>query len=367
MGAVTFLGGLPLADSVVQAMHDAYASKVDLFELNASVGSRIASFCGAEAGCVTSGAAGGLQLAAAACITRGDNDAIARLPEMEEGRRPEIVLHRKHRCNFDHAVRNTGARLVEFGYSWDRTERWELEAAFTERTAAVFYVTDFGPSSVLPLQEVVEVAHAREVPVIVDAAVSLPPRANLRELPGTGADLTSFSGGKAVGGPQNTGFLVGRRDLVDACVANASPNHNTIGRPAKVNAEAMVGLIVALEAYLERDEDEEYAGWTSMLERIREVSVGARHDDCELTATSKNGMPIPTLRYRWPTEEDAVDASAALRACDPAIWLNHEGSELVLDPHALRETDVDYVGHVLATVVRGRAQAFHEGHSKEDS
>src|SRR5262249_10800195 len=209
----------------------------------------------------------GWGLAAAACLAGSDPARIAALPEVL-GDRDEIVIHRKHRCNFDHALRAAGARLVSFGYSRDRTEPWELAAAITDRTAAVAYVAAFGYPSVLSLEQVTEIAPSRALPVIVDAAPALPPVDSLTALPATGADLVSFSGGKDLGGPQNTGFVVGRPDLVRACALNTNPNHNTVGRPFKVNAEAIVGLVVALEDYLVRDHEEQHARWVEALEEI---------------------------------------------------------------------------------------------------
>lgn len=346
MGAVTFLGGLPMRESVIDAMADAARTKVNLFELNEAIGRRLAEICGAEAGCVTSGAAGGLQLAAAACITRGDLSKIAALPR-HDGEQPEIVLHRKHRCNFDHAVRNTGAKLVEFGYSWERTESWELEAVLSDETAAVFYVTHFGPVSVLSLPAVVEIAHARSVPVIVDAAVSLPPRENLRNIPATGADLCCFSGGKAIGGPQNTGFVVGRADLVAACARNTSPNHNTIGRPSKVNAEAMAGLLVSLEEYASGADGDDYAALLRVCEQVREAGR-LSDEESYLTETGKHGMPVPTLRVRVA---DAAAAAAALSRRDPAIWVNVDRGELIVDVLALDAHDAPLVGAALREAI----------------
>jgi L-seryl-tRNA(Ser) seleniumtransferase len=340
MGAVTFLGGAPLHPAVVEAMQAAAARKVDLNELHVAAGRRIAELTGTEAAFVTSGAAAGFALSAAACLTGTDVARIARLPEIH-GQKSEIVIHRKHRSNFDHAVRSTGVRLVEFGYSRDRTEVWELEDAICERTAAVAYIANFGNDSVLPLEEVVHVAHAHGLPVFVDAAVSLPPVANLRALPATGADLCAFSGGKAIGGPQNTGFVAGRADLVAACAANTNPNHNTIGRPFKVNCEAIVGLVTALELYVEHDEAAERAAWISVLEAVRDAAALAEGVDCELLPTTYHGMPIPALRI---PVDGAAAIAAELAAGDPGVWVAVDGPALVVNPHALVADDADLVG-----------------------
>lgn len=339
MGAVTFLGGLPLHEDVIEAMRTAARLKVNVNELERAAGRRIAELTGAEAAFVTTGAAAGWGLAAAACLTGADSARIARLPEIRDGKR-EVAIHRKHRSNFDHAIRGTGARLVEFGGSRDQTWPWELEDAIGDETAAVAYITDYGIDTVLSLEQVIEIAHERGVPVIVDAAVSLPPLANLRRLPATGADLVSFSGGKAVGGPQNTGFVVGRADLIEACALNANPNHNTIGRPFKVNCEAIAGLVVALERYVAHDEEAERAAW---LETLRAIRTAARLDDgtSRIAPTSNHVMPIPTLRV---PVDDAARVVAALRRGDPPVWVGTESGELLVSPWALVPEDAELVG-----------------------
>src|SRR6185295_12760244 len=148
-----------------------------------------------------------------------------------------------------------------------RTQPFELEDAIGERTAAVAYlVSPFtSPPGILTLPQVVEIAHRRGLPVIVDAASMLPPRENLGKFLRLGADLVSFSGGKGIRGPQSTGFLVGRRDLVRAAALNASPNQ-AIGRAAKTSKEEVVGLVTALELFLAEDEKAE-------MERFRAVSA----------------------------------------------------------------------------------------------
>jgi L-seryl-tRNA(Ser) seleniumtransferase len=357
MGPVTVLGGMPLAERVVEAMRAAAATKVDLNELNARAGERIAQLLGLDAAFVTTGAAAGWELAAAACLAGSDPARIAALPEVL-GDRHEIVIHRKHRCNFDHTLRAAGARLVSFGYSRDRTEPWELEAAISGDTAAVAYVAAFGDDSVLSLEEVTSIAHAHEVPVIVDAAPALPPADSLAALPATGADLISFSGGKDLGGPQNTGFVVGRPDLVRACALNANPNHNTLGRPFKVNAEAIVGLIVALEDYLARDQGEQTARWLEALEEIGgrlDTSSGLRWS---VEPGTRHGIPVPCLNVVLPEGSPGpAHVAELLRLGDPEIWVLAEDGMLVVNPQAMTLEDVDLVAERLGEATSGNGRA----------
>jgi D-glucosaminate-6-phosphate ammonia-lyase len=275
-GFKTRLGGAALPAYVVEAMVEAAAATVDIASLQARASEIIAEITGAEAGYVTCGAAAGLTLAAAACITRLDPRKIDLLPDAD-GMLNEIVIYRAHRNSYDHALRAAGAKLVEVGLN-DRgvgagvrsLEAWEIDAAITDRTVAVAYVV-MSPEDP-PLRTVTAAAHRRGVPVIVDAAAQLPPAENLRRFTADGADLVAFSGGKALRGPQASGFLCGRRDLIQSVALNhldfdvdltlsSLPSalipvdrlpglpHHGIGRGFKVGKEEIVGLLVALRHF----------------------------------------------------------------------------------------------------------------------
>jgi L-seryl-tRNA(Ser) seleniumtransferase len=241
------------------------SSFVDLTELQRRVGARIAALTNNEACYVSSGAAAGMAIAVAACITGIDPARVARLPEFG-AERPEIILHRSQRNGYDHAARQTGATLVEIGWPHG-TQAWELEAAFTSRTASVLYFAGAHfAGGALPLEQVVAIAHARGVPVLVDAAAQIPPMANLwqftRDL---GVDLAIFSGGKGLRGPQSSGLVLGRPDLVEGCIVNASPNHS-LGRPMKVGKEEMLGILAAVEWSLRQDEPALLAQYESIVQ-----------------------------------------------------------------------------------------------------
>ena len=212
----TNVGGSLMPPPVRRAMDEAAQWFVDLAELNARAGETIARLTGAEAGLVTAGSAAGMLLEAAACMTRDDPAKIDRLPDTT-GMKNEIVIHRFQRVTYDRCFRAAGAKLVEIGDAGGTFE-WELEAAINERTAAVAYIFAVRQSGSIPLPRVVEIAHARGVPVIVDAAAMLPPAENLTRYVDMGADMVSFSGGKGVLGPQSTGILCGRADLIQAAI-----------------------------------------------------------------------------------------------------------------------------------------------------
>ena len=256
---VTRLGGSIMPPPVVQAMEDASRWFVDMDELNKKAGDVIARFTGAEAGLVTAGSAAGMLLEAAACMAGTDAAKRHRLPDTT-GMKSEIVIHRAHRVDYDHSFRAAGATLVEIGNSVS-TEEWELEDAIGENTAAVAYIVALAHRGELPLPKVVEIARVRDVPVIVDAAAMLPPVENLTRFINEGADMVSFSGGKGVMGPQSTGILCGRADLIEAAYLNGQPNSDGIGRAAKVCKEEIAGLITALELFVDTDHQALAAEW----------------------------------------------------------------------------------------------------------
>jgi L-seryl-tRNA(Ser) seleniumtransferase len=247
---LTRLGGSLMPEPVLRAMADAAGAYVDMFELQQRVGERLAELTHNQAAYVCTGAAAGLFLATMACRNGGDLAALAAWPG---GPRGEVIIHRAHRIPYDAAVRLAGARLAEIGDTEETTPDM-LEAALSEQTAAVLFVAGAHLSrGALALQQVVALAHARGVPVIVDGAAQLPPPENLWAYTrDAGADLAIFSGGKDLRGPQASGLIVGRADLIEACRVNGTPNQR-FGRPMKVGKEEMAGLLAAVELYLAQD------------------------------------------------------------------------------------------------------------------
>jgi L-seryl-tRNA(Ser) seleniumtransferase len=274
-GTTTRYGGSMLRPEVLETMREASQILVNIDELNAAAGTAIARMLGAEAAFVSAGASSGLILQAAACIAGDDPAKITRLPDTR-GMKNEIVIQRAHRFAYDQAYRVAGGVLVEIGLA-RRTQPFELDDAITERTAAVAYlISPFTrPPGILSLEQTIEIAHRRGVPVIVDAASMLPPRENLTKLIKLGADLVSFSGGKGIRGPQSTGVVAGRRDLVRAVTLNASPNQ-ALARAAKTSKEEIAGLVVALELFLAEDEAAEMKRYrdvcTTIVEQLADIS-----------------------------------------------------------------------------------------------
>jgi L-seryl-tRNA(Ser) seleniumtransferase len=345
-GTTTRYGGSRMRPETIDAMCEAAQALVNIDELNVAAGAAIARMLGAEAALVTAGSAAGLVLQAAACIAGDDPARIARLPDVT-GLRHEFVIQRAHRFSYDQSYRVPGGVLVEIGLA-RRTMPHELEHAIGPRTAGVVYlVSPFtSPPGILPFDEVCRIAHARGVPVLVDAASMIPPRENLFHHLRAGADLVVVSGGKGIRGPQSTGILAGRGDLIRAAQLNASPNQ-AIGRAAKTSKEEIVGLVTALELFLGEDEKAE-------MERYREVCasiVDALGDLPGLRAVVEQDpvnrvLPHAVVYFEpsW-TGPSGRAVQLALAAGDPHVYVQqgpHQGGyfdEIAIDPINLEPGD----------------------------
>ena len=259
-GTFTFLSGSLMPPEVVAAMAEAAQQYVDIHELQEAVGRHLAELLGAEAALVTTGAAAALVVGTAAIVAGEDPEKLQRLPDTT-GMKNEAIIQKCQRNAYDFAIRQVGVKLVEV------EDLQQMEAAINERTAVLLYVSAFDRSSPVKLPEVIRVGKARGVPVFVDAAAELPPARNLKGFAQCGADLVTFSGGKGLRGPQASGLLLGRKDLIRAAARNMSPNH-AIGRPMKVGKEEIIGLMRAVELYLERDHEAEWKRWEAQLDHI---------------------------------------------------------------------------------------------------
>ncbi len=366
-GTKTRVGGTLMLPEVVDAMVDASHAFVKMEELQQRAGAIIAEVTGAEAGYVTAGAAAGLLLAAAACIAGTDPSRIHRLPDAI-GIPNQVIIQKGHRMDYDKAVRTAGAEIVEIGFPGE-TMPWELEAAITEHTAAVLHVVN-RPAGPLPLPQVTEIAHRHGIPVIVDAAAALPPAENLRRFIAEGADLVVFSGGKALRGPQASGVLAGRaslirsvvlqhqdmdvrestwtyRDDLQVGVLKGRPFHG-IGRPLKVGKEEIVGLLVALRAYVSRDHSADALRWQK---EAMALSDGVNQIK-GLRATilpEYAGRPMSMVRVDVEpalTGMTAIEVVNQLDQSDPAVCVDDalvlEGAFLV-NPFSLQDGEPELI------------------------
>jgi L-seryl-tRNA(Ser) seleniumtransferase len=245
-GTYTVLSASTMPDEVQAAIAIAARQPVNLNELHDASGAYLAKRLQCEAALVTSGAAAALVVGTAACVTMGNEQATLGIPTDMSGLKNEVIVQKSHRYGYDHALRNCGTRFVEV----ETLEQYEQ--AFTERTVmAHFFNAGAGKIS---REDWVRVAHQHGVPCFNDAAADVPPISNLWNYTKMGFDLVTFSGGKGLRGPQCTGLLLGRKDLIEAAKKNNSPNSNTVGRGMKVAKEEIVGLVAAIDWFLKQDD-----------------------------------------------------------------------------------------------------------------
>jgi uncharacterized pyridoxal phosphate-dependent enzyme len=307
-GTWTYLSGSLEFPEVRQAQIAAAGHFVNMLELQRAVGRRLSELTGAESGIVTSGAAGAMAAAAAACIAGGNDKFIWQLPDTT-GLKHEVIMV-GGRSAFDSAIRLTGAKLV-LVYSAE-----ELANAINENTAMI-YTTDLGDK----LQRELAITKDHKVPMLLDDAAGIPPADNAKLYARMGIDLYCFSGGKGLCGPQCSGLLLGRKDLIEAALLNSAPREGAVCRPMKVGKEEIIGCLTALETWLNIDEKKLYAEWNSRIDRIRklvETVPGVKTD----TYIPDDGNRYPTLKISWDQQAwrySISDCVQDLRAGDPVI------------------------------------------------
>lgn len=385
-GTKTRIGGTLIREEAVEAMSRAAEAFVRLSDLQAAASERIAEVTGAEAGYITNGASSALTLAAAACIADDDLGVMARLPNTE-GVASEIVMQRTHRNGYDHALRAAGAEIVDIGandYSLgtgaENTEPWEIADAITPETVAVAYMET--PTTRPPLSEVCAIAHEHDVPVIVDAAAELPPTDNLSAFVEQGADLVAFSGGKAIRGPQASGILAGREGLIRSVARQHLDMHAAdpvweppetlvdveslpgvprqgIGRSMKVGKEEAVGLLAALDAFLEEDDDAVLREWHERAERIATDLDRVDAFDVTLANGTKTDA-VTTVVVTVDGDRTAVDALTlvgGLRRETPRVFVGADDlhrSQFTINPRCLTDQDAEFVvDRILAQLRNG--------------
>jgi uncharacterized pyridoxal phosphate-dependent enzyme len=307
-GTWTYLSGSLEFPEVRQAQLEAAEHFVNVIDLQRAVGRRLSELTGAESGIVTSGSAGAMSAAAAGCIAGTDDKKIWQLPDTT-GLKHEVVMV-GGRSAFDSAIRLTGAKLV-LVYSPE-----ELANALGENTAMV-YTTDLGDK----LQKELAIAKDHKIPMLLDDAAGIPPADNAKLYARMGIDMYCFSGGKGLSGPQCSGLLLGRKDLIEAALMNSSPREGAVCRPMKVGKEEIIGCLTALESWLKMDEKKLYAEWNARINRIRKLVdtvPGVKTD----TYVPDDGNRYPTLRVSWDQQAwsyNISDCVQDLRSSNPVI------------------------------------------------
>jgi uncharacterized pyridoxal phosphate-dependent enzyme len=307
-GTWTYLSGSLEFPEVRQALEEAGHNFVNMIELQRAVGRRLSELTGAESGIVTSGSAGAMAAATAGCMAGTDDKKIWQLPDTT-GMKHEVIMM-GGRSAFDSSIRLTGAKLV-LAYSPE-----ELSKAIGENTAMI-YTTDLGDK----LQAQVKIANERKIPILLDDAAGIPPVDNAKLYAKMGIDMYCFSGGKGLRGPQCSGLLFGRKDLIEAALMNCSPREGAVCRPMKVGKEEVIGCLVALETWLKIDEKKQYAEWNARLDRIKKL-VETVPEVTTSTYVPDDGNRYPTLKISWNQQGwgyTIADCVRELRAGDPVI------------------------------------------------
>jgi L-seryl-tRNA(Ser) seleniumtransferase len=336
-GTYTAMTASLMPPEVMDAIN--YASKhyVMLDELHDKVGERIAKLARSEAAMVTSGAASALTLGTAAVLTGSDRQKIVDLPNLAT-MKSEVIIQKSHRFGYDHAVRNCGVKLVEV------ETREDLERAINPQTAMMIFYNANNFVGKIRDEEFAALGKKHGIPTFNDAAADVPPVENLWRYTAMGFDLVTFSGGKGIRGPQSAGLLLGRKDLIAAARLNAPPNGNTIGRGMKVNKEEMLGMLVALELYVEKDHEKEKREFEKRAETIRSAAAAVPGVKAEVfvpeVANHVAHVRISSEQGNKAWAQRIVDAmldgepSIAIRSEGPAlvigIWMMRQGEDKIV-------------------------------------
>jgi len=359
-GTITAIGGSIMPREVVEAWVEASKSHVNMDELHKRAGEIIAEITGAEAGLVTSGAAAAMVLMAAACIAGNDREKMERLPH-SEGMANEMIIPRHMSGGYSQAFLSGGARFVLVGDEKGNFTVQQIEDAITDKTVAIAYVFYTTRSNLKTLREIIAVGKKHGIPVIVDAAAELPPIENLTRIIAWGADLVAFSGGKDIMGPQNTGILCGRKDLIESAFAQSCPHH-AVGRPMKVSKEALVASVTALRRYASLDQaalvqkrEKLVKYWIEALADIPHIRVERVVADPEKDEYYAQGWP----RARVTVEEEtlgltAKEAAQAIKEGNPAIYVGMGKGAIVLNPHCIQEGEEVIVAERLRDILQAR-------------
>ncbi len=355
-GTMTYLGGSLLRPEAEAVMRLASLHFVNIMDLEAAAGRKISEMLKLPQGytaIVTSGAASAIQNGYSGILT-GDTIAhIRQIPDLT-GLKSEVLIQKAHRSPWDHQIRATGVKLIEVETVAD------VHNAINERTAAMHFLNLADPDGQIKRREWLALAHAANLPAFIDAAADTPPKSNLSEYANMGYDLVSFSGGKAIRGPQCSGLLIGRQNLVRSALLNMSPNEDVLGRIAKVGKEEIIGLTKTIELYLAEDEEALQKDQWRQLD-----TISAAVSQISGVSISKNVPPIannfPTMQIHLDPGRTGIRAREVvekLAAGKPSIVLTAGESP---DSNTIEITAIDLqpgqdkmIGDALAKILRAR-------------
>ncbi|SDM47892.1 L-seryl-tRNA(Ser) seleniumtransferase [Daejeonella rubra] len=338
-GYFTTLSGSLMHDEAVEAIRDASKHFCRLEEVQDKVGARIAGLLHAESAMVTAGAFSALMLGMAGVLSGNDPKKVSQIPFLDgTGMKSEVILQKAHNDGYAHALKNCGVKLITV------TTPEELENAISEKTAMMYFINYQASLGEIQHAEWLKIAKKHQIPTMIDMAADLPPKENLWKFHDMGFDLVCVSGGKFMRGPQSTGILSGRKELIAAARLSAPPRGNNIGRGMKVNKEEIFGLYFALERFINTDQDQE---WKMLEDRINVISRAAT----SVKGVKAGMLPlplinrIPTLNISWDKTIIKLDNLAAnLRNGNPSIEvMGGPGGSINVTTHMLKADEVKIV------------------------
>ncbi len=313
-GTYTAMTGSLMHKEVTDAISYGATEYVNLDELHDKVGERIAELLECEYATVTSGAFGAMTIGLAGIMCGMDEEKVAQLPDTT-GLKDEVIVQKGHSIGYTHALINTGAKIVEI-----ETAK-ELEKAINDKTAMLWFLNANTENGEIKWEEFIALGKKHNVPTFIDCAADVPPVENLFKFTKLGFDLVCFSGGKGIRGPQSAGLLLGKRKYIEAARLHTPPRGTTIARGMKVNKEEVLGMMVALELYLSRDHDKEWALWESQIKLISDSALSVKGVETEIHVP-QHANHVPSLYIRWDEKVVGISTDAMrkkLRDGHPSI------------------------------------------------
>ena len=351
-GTITTLGGSRMPPQVIEAMRLAAGMFVNLHQLHRKAGGKLAHLTGVPAAFVSCGAASGVQLSAAACLTGTDREFVRKLPDTAQIRREFIISLVDSHTYIHQGIQMIGGELVRVGTETSVSTGDIVEAIGPKTAGIVFFL---GKQSKSQLAEILPQAAKYGVPVVVDAAAQLPPRSNLTEIVAMGASLVVFSGGKGIRGPQSSGLVLGKEEFVEAVRLNSSPQ-SAVGRGMKVGKEEIMGLLTAVELFLSSDEPQELLEWYQRVKYIVDAVAGIDGIDATVLDKEQDAAPdiVPRAYIRL---DDAFPKTLnqvmyELRGGEPAIVTGSSGSTIIIDPMTMVPGEAEVIAKRLCDLLR---------------
>lgn len=353
-GTMTMLGGSLPHPELEAVMAMAGRHFVSIPNLEVAAGNRIAEMLKLPDGytaLVTSGAAAAIQSGLAGILT-GNNEALIRqIPDLT-GMKSEVIIQKSHRNPFDHQLRSTGVKLVEV------ETREQLRQAVNDRTAMMHFSNFANAAGQIKVDEWVQLGKQYNIPCMNDAAADTPPVSHLWDYTNMGYDLVTFSGGKAIRGPQCAGMLIGRKELVANALLNNSPHEDTLGRSQKVGKEEIIGMVKALDLFLKEDHEALNKEWQGRLDGIaRELAKIPGVTTEFFTPDIANHVPHMGIQWDARIKITPAEVSHALRSGSPSIAIGHgdERPGLHMNSFQLQPGEDKIVAEQLSRILREHA------------